>query len=73
MYVILDIHALTTVVVKMFYVLKLQEWNCSAFCINPACILNKVPVKDNLCVYSHPHPPVFRNDMLQIMTGKLHS
>jgi hypothetical protein len=75
MCVILDIHALTTVVVKIFCIVKFQEWNYSAFCINATCILNKVPVKDSVCVYAHPlhgrvhththtHTPVFSNDVL---------
>lgn len=55
MCVIPNIHALTTDDVKMFYAVKFQEWNCSALCINPACILNKVPVEDSLCVYVHVH------------------
>jgi hypothetical protein len=51
--VILNIHALTTVVVKMFYIVKFQEWNYSAWSINHTSILNKLPVKDSLCVYAH--------------------
>jgi hypothetical protein len=44
MHVIMDIYALATVAVEVLFIVKFQERSYGGFCINPACILNKVPL-----------------------------